>query len=848
MKRILYIVSFISFSLSLFAQSQVKEGANGEDLIKNIMKELTLEEKVRMCFGGERFGEVVFPGVPRLNIPDIYGTDGPRGAHIGEVTAFPSGIGLATTWNTELVEQAGRVIGEEGRVRGIGMVLGPAFNINRDPLGGRFFEYFSEDPLISGKIAAAQVRGIQKEGVSACIKHFAANGRDWNRNLYMTWADERTLREIYLKGFEIAVKESEPWGCMTAANGLNGELCSDNQWLLNQVLKKEWGFKGVVLTDFCHSRSTVKAALAGLDIDMPWGNFETVPFGKPLLEAVQVGKVPEEVLDEKIRRILWLRYKLGMLETGKRKQAQGAVNTLEHQEIALKTAEEGLVLLKNEKNFLPLSLNKVKNVVIVGPNCAQRFCIMGLGGSSGTQSPYETTPLKGLKDKLEGKARVTYLPLTGGAEFQTIAREYWTSDRDNAGVKVEYSSNSNPEVRMNTQESKIDFSWFNKSPSSEIKIGELKAVITGKIKAPVTGNYTLRLHSDDVAELWVEDMGAQAVRNVELGVPQSNTAMFEFEAGKEYEIRIVYNQSAEGVKNSTEMNYWSKDNPSLRLEWALPCTEKTIAGSLSAHLSILKKADLIVFVGGSDHNLDCEGRDRKSMNFPQGQTELISQLAKVNNKMVVVLMHGSPLTLPWLDRVPAVLDLFFPGMEGGKAMANALFGDINPSGKLTFSWPKSLEDAPINVLSSQDLDNVYCREKLLVGYRYYDTKKVEPLFPFGFGLSYTTFQYTDLKVSEDGKKISFMLTNTGKREGKEVVQLYVGQLECSFMRPVHELKGFVKVALEAGESKVIEMELGEEAYSFWNPEEKQWMIEGGRFIIEVGSSSHDIRLTKEVRL
>lgn len=847
MKRILYIALFWCISLSLSAQSQVKED-DGEAIVKNIIKKLTLEEKVRMCFGGERFGEIVFPGVPRLNIPNIYGTDGPRGAHVGEVTAFPSGIGLAATWNTDLVEQAGRVIGEEGRVRGIGMVLGPAFNINRDPLGGRFFEYFSEDPLTSGKIAAAQVRGIQKEGVSACIKHFAANGRDWNRNLYMTWADERTLREIYLRGFEIAVKEAEPWGCMTAANGLNGELCSDNQWLLNHVLKDEWGFKGVVLTDFCHSRSTVKAALAGLDIDMPWGDYETVPFGKPLQEAVEEGKVPEEVLNEMVRRILWLRYKLGLLKPGQSKLGEGTVNTPEHQQIALETAEEGMVLLKNEKNFLPLSADKVNNVVVVGPNSAQRFCIMGLGGSSGTQSPYETTPLKGLEEKLAGKAKVTYLPLTGGAEFQTIAPEYWVSDKNGNGVNIDYSTNKSSEVLIHAQEPEVNFSWFNKSPSPKIKIGELKAVITGKIKAPITGDYTLRLHSDDCAELWVEDMGAQAVRNVELGVPQSNTAMVELEAGKEYNIRITYNQSETSVKNSTEMNYWSKDNPSVRLEWALPSNKETIGKSLASHRSVLKKADVIVFVGGSDHNLDCEGRDRKSMNFPQGQTVLINELAKINKKMVVVLMHGSPLTLPWLDNVPAVLDLFFPGMEGGKAMANALFGDINPSGRLTFSWPKSLDDAPLNVLSSQDVDNVYCRERLLVGYRYYDTKEVEPLFPFGFGLGYTTFKYTDLKVAQDGKKVTFTLTNKGKRAGKEVVQLYVAQPECTFMRPVHELKGFTKVELEPGESKIVELNLDDEAYSYWNPEVKKWVIDGGRYIIEVGSSSRDIRLTKEIAL
>lgn len=820
-----------------------------EERIQNAIDQMTLEEKVRLCFGGERFGEVVLPGVPRLNIDPIYAADGPRGVRAGDVTVFPSGIGLAATWNPQLVEQTGQVIGTESRARGIGMVFGPAFNINRDPLGGRFFEYLTEDPYLNGKIAAAQVKGMQKEGVSACIKHFAVNSRDLNRNWYMSRVDERTLREIYLRGYEIAVKEADPWGCMTAANGLNGELCSDNEWLLNEVLKKEWGFKGLVLTDFCHSRSTEKAALAGLDIDMPWGDFETILFGKPLMEAVEQGKVPESVLNEMVRRILWVKYKTGVLDH-KDLKAGFAVNTKENQEVARQAAEESMVLLKNENDFLPLDLDMTKRVVLIGPNCAQRFCILGLGGSSGAQAAYEITPLKGLENKLKGKAELCYLPLTGDSPFTPIPTECWTGQKEGNGVRATYYKRGEGQVQAVKIEPTVDFSWFNQSPvPDKIQPGDVHVVVEGKIKAPVTGTYTLKLITDNNAEFWVSDMGAQAIRNTESGVPQQNTAMCFFEAGKTYDIRIDYSQSPEGMKNATEMNYWAKENPSLRLEWALPSDEKIIAEAIAPYRDTLASADVIVFVGGTDHNLDCEGRDRTSMNFPQGQTELIRQVAAINPNMVVALMHGAPIDLPWIDCVPAVLDMFFPGMEGGTAMADLLFGDATPSGRLTFSWPMQLEDSPAYKLATQDIDNVYYTDSLMVGYRYFDTENIAPRYEFGYGLSYTTFDYGKMKLSRQGDSciVTMKIKNSGPKEGAETVQIYVGQKNCKYTRPVHELKAFEKVFLKAGESRTISFVLDKDAFSYWNPDKKTWVRDSDEFMIEAGHSSRDIRRSAKIK-
>ncbi len=821
-----------------------------EERIADAIARMTLEEKVRMCFGGEKFGEVVLPGVPRLGIPDMYAADGPRGARVGDVTVFPSGIGLAATWNPELIEQSGRVIGNESRAHGVTMIFGPAFNINRDPLGGRFFEYLSEDPLLSGKLAAAQVRGMQQAGTSACIKHFAVNGRDLNRNWYMSNVDERTLREIYLRGFEIAVRESEPWACMTAANGLNGELCSDNRWLLRDVLKDEWGFKGLVLTDFCHSRSTEKAALAGLDIDMPWGDFETIRFGKPLMDAVVEGRVPETVLDEMVGRILWNRWKTGQLD-GRDPREGAQINTPEFRQIARQAAEESIVLLKNEKNLLPLDIEKTEKVVLIGPNCEQRFCILGLGGSSGAQASYEVTPLIGLRKKLEGRAELTYLPLTGDSGFETIPSACW-SDGDEQGVRVVYRKRGDGAEQAVRTEPAVDFLWFNESPvPDKIPVGEVSVTIEGRLIAPQTGNYTVRLISDNHAELWVDDMGAQAIRNTEAGVPQRNTAMCYFEAGKSYGVRILYTQSPDGVKNATEMNYWAKDNPSLRLEWAMPSDDKIIADAVAPYRDVLADADAVVFVGGTDHNLDCEGRDRTSMHFPQGQTELIRQVAAINPNTVVALMHGSPVELPWLDEVPAVVDMFFPGMEGGTALSDVLFGDVNPSGRLTFTWPKKLDDSPVYRLATQDNDNVNYEDGLMVGYRYFDTEGVEPLFPFGYGLGYTRFVYKKLRTEPDGRggcTVTLDVRNCGERAGDETVQIYVRPKQSRIERPIHELKAFRKVSLKLGERKTIRIELDRSAFSYWHPEKKDWVADPGEYVIEAGHSSRDIRAERAFEL
>ncbi len=862
MKKIKYISTLLLLSimcLSVSAKNQLttdneipiyKDSSKPvEQRISDALTRMTLEEKVRMCFGGEKYGKVVLPGVPRLGIPDMNPGNGPKSAG-GVSTVFPVGIGEAAAWDLDLMKRSAVIIGQEARAQGRTMVFAPAYNIERDPLNGRFFEYYTEDPYLNGKLGAAFVEGLQSQKVASCIKHLACNGREWNRNWYMSNVDERALREIYLRGFEICVKESSPWGCMTAANGLNGELCSDNKWLLNDVLKKEWGFKGFVLTDFCHSRSTEKAALAGLDLDMPWGNFETIHFGKPLMKAVQEGKVSMAVLDGMVRRILRTRYAVGLMD-GRKATDGGIINTPEHQKVAKEYAEASLVLLKNQNNLLPLDIHKLHKVIVMGPNTDRRFCIAGLGGSSGAQAVYEITALKGIQNRLSKTTEIKYIPLSGDADFKPIGEDFWKPNADGTkGIDVSYYSIKSADLVLKKKESSINFNWFNSSPvSDKIKPGYVRINCEGRLIAPESGTFTLRLTSDNNADLWFEDQGAPTIRNTERGTIQINTAMVQLEKGKEYYVHLTYSQTPEGQKNVTEMNRWATDNPSVRLEWAYPSDSTVVAHSLAPVKDQIQSADAVVFVGGLDYNLDCEGRDRKNMDFPKGQGELIQQVSAINPNTVVVLMHGSPITMNWMNHVPAVLDAFYPGMEGGTAIANALVGDANPSGKLSFSWPKKLSDAPSYALGTQDMKNVNCTEGIYVGYRYYDTKNITPLFPFGYGLSYTNYKYSDLKVTKKGKlvELSFKITNTGKRDGAEISQIYISEPKCSVERPQKELKSFAKTYIGAGKTKTIRITLNKDAFSYYSIKRSAWVIDPGIFNILVGASSKDIRLRSSVK-
>jgi beta-glucosidase len=800
--------------------------------IDKILDQMTLEEKVRMLFGGEQPGVSQLPGVPRLGIPAMLPSDGPGGVTAATDTAFPSGLGLAMSWDPSLFQSVGQVMGQEARASGKTMVFAPALNILRDPLDGRFFEYLTEDPFLDGQLAAGMVIGIQDERVASCIKHFAANNREWNRDWYMSNVDERALEEIYLPGFKTAVQQGNAWAVMTAANGVNGQLACQNHWLLTTTLKQDWGFSGLVLTDYNRARNTEKAALAGLDVSMPWADWNTESFGKPLLDDVVAGKIPLGLINDKVRRILRVMQRAGLLD-GVDPHTGGSTNTTAHQAIARRASEESLVLLKNDTNTLPLHPESLHHVIVLGPNADLHLCDQGLGGSSGVRPPYEITPLQGLVKRL-GSSKVEYIPLQEGGTFEAIDSRFLQTPDGKPGIDAEYFNNGTKDPVLHRVERSIDFNWEMRSPDPAIVHtdhfdGHFNAVLTPK----VTGYYTLRLSGQNSATFWLN--GQPFLNNLASDGFNSSTAGVHLTAGTAYPVRVDYHA---GVGDAA-----------LHLEWSLPLTEDQL--NQEAHRAALKlrRADAVIFVGGWNHGLDTEGLDRQNMDFPKGQEVLIRRVAKLNAHTVVVLLHGSPFTVSgWISDVPAVLDAWYPGMEGGTAIAEALVGDINPAGKLTFSWPKELKDSPTYSIGTADKENVNYKEGVFVGYRYFDTRNIAPQFPFGFGLSYSTFAYSGLKIvpTAHGFSVSATVKNTSSRPGDEIAQLYVEPPKSAVTRPVHELRGFQRLHLAPGQSAQATFRLDETSFRHWDLATHGWQRDPGDYILQVGDSSRDLPLQSNV--
>ena len=830
------------FNSVLFAQSRntgIPSG-NSNDLqekrITGIIQRMTMEEKVAMCLGSE---SGLFKGVPRLGIPDMAWTDGPRGPHDGRIksTVFPCGVAFGSTWNAGLINKAGIVMGKEARALNKSVLFGPAINILRDPLGGRFFEYYSEDPFLTGQLCAALVKGIQSQKVAACLKHYVCNNRENNRNQYMSMVDERSLREIYLPAFKAGV-DAGAMTVMTAANGVNGEFVSDNHHLLHDILKDEWGFKGFVLTDWINTRSTEKAALAGLDVAMPYDKNSL--FGKPLLDAVKDGRVPVNIINKKVRRILRVFDFVGLLDhispdTG------GEINTKDHQILARRVAEESIVLLKNRGSILPLDRNKIKKIVVLGPNANQRFCLTGLGGSSWMEPPYEITPLEGIRNLSGNKIDVVYVPTDSISEFRPITGDDMLPQKNGEkGFLARYYNQGESDPALSRIEKSINFVWEMRSPDLEkINPDHFRAEFTGSILPPVTGTYILKISADENATL----MGSEtplAICDIGKG-SRTATATVQMEAGKPFPIKLFYNEDT--------------GDAFCNLEWLVPSQSEKYNKKMKGIDTTVSNADAVIFIGGIDHSLDTESRDRNNIKFPSAQQALIRHIVSKNPNTIVVLVNGSPLELDgWLKDVPAVLEAWYPGMEGGNAIGEILFGDINPSGRLPFTWPKKLKDVPMYAVKTQNRNKVDYFEGIFNGYRYFETWNVKPEFPFGYGLSYTQFKYDDLKLSSDSMemddmlKVSLRVTNIGRRKGLETVQLYVSEQHPTVARPVRELKGFKKIELEPGESGTVNFHLSKSDFSYYDVVKNAWNANPGSYKIEVGASSHDIRLRKMFKL
>lgn len=813
-----------------------------QEKIEELLSKLTLKEKVSLLSGKDQWHTM---SIERLGIRSVTMSDGPHGVRteardvdigrpVGPATSFPTGVSMAASWNPALIERVGAALGEETRGMGCDVLLGPCVNIVRTPLAGRNFESYSEDPYLAGRIGVAWVKGLQSKGVGASLKHYACNNQEFERSRGNSVVDERTLREIYLAQFEMIVKEARPWTVMCSYNRINGVYASQNHHLLNEILKGEWGFDGVVVSDWGANHTIFESVQGGLDLEMPG---PARYYGSLLVDAVRHWQIDESVIDEAVRRVLRLVARCGKLTDAP--APSGAVNTPEHQALARELAQESITLLKNERGILPLDLTRVKSVALIGPNAAEAR--IGGGGSSYLEPPYRVSPLEGLRARLGDAVRVEYeRGCDNYAELPVIESDWLRpAHGEGHGLWGEYFGNadfSGPAV--GELDAKVDFWWLRPPPGVSRDVFSVRW--SGELVAKESGRHVLELINSGIARLFLD--GQLIVENrpdpstIEWMVGHAQ-AHVELVAGRAYRFVLEYVKQAKVEWPTIFLRGAFAPDPDDRIERAV---------------ALAKRCDVAIVCAGMPTGYESEGRDRPDMKLPGRQEELIRAVVQANPNTVVVLNCGSPVELPWIDVVPALVLAYYPGQEGGHALAGVLVGDVNPSGKLPVTFPKRYEDNPtfINYPGGRE---VRYGEGIFVGYRYYDQKGVEPLFPFGFGLSYTTFEYGDLNVparAKIGEPVNVKVTvkNAGERAGKEVVQLYVGDRQSSLPRPPQELKGFHKVALGPGESAVVEFTLDRRAFAFYDPYKKDWVVEPGEFEIRVGSSSRDIRARATVTL
>ncbi len=815
--------------------------------IEDLLSRMTLQEKVSLLAGTDMWYTVP---IERLGIPSLKMTDGPNGARGAgsftngvKTTCFPAGISLASTWNTELVGRVGQALADETRAKGAQVLLGPTVNIQRSPLGGRNFECFSEDPYLSARLAVAYITGLQQEGVGASIKHYVCNDEEFERFSISSEVRERVLREIYLPPFEAAVREAKPWTIMAAYNLVNGVAASENPYLLTGILRDEWSFDGVVVSDWFESvKSTAASVNAGLDLEMPFPRWR----GEKLLEAVARGEVTEATVETSVRRLLLLLDKAGLFEHPEAVPEQ-AIDLPERRALVREAAAEGIVLLKNEQQVLPLQHERLTSIAVIGPN-AQVAQVTG-GGSAQVNAHYAVTPFEGIVAKVGDQVRVGYeqgctnyrlLPLL---DTSLLLAGTQGSER---GLAVEYFNTNNVSgtpINRETQ-STADIMWFGELPAG-VDPQQFSARISGRFTPQETGPYTFGLVSAGLSRLSIDgreviENWTQQTHGIEyFGFGSTEVqAVVSLEAGHEYLLTLEF----------------ARSETSLLAAVRLGMLPPVPADAIERAVQLAATSDVAIVCVGFGGEWQSEGFDRPDMELPGKQNALVEQVAAANAHTIVVLNTGSPVTMPWLNNVAAVVQAWYPGQECGNAIADILFGDVTPSGKLPQTFPVRVEDNPAYLNFPGENGKVYYGEGLFVGYRYYDKKQVVPLFPFGFGISYTTFSYSPLRLSaqeigsNDTLQVSVDVTNTGSCAGKEVVQLYVRDEQASLQRPEKELKAFTKVHLEPGECKTVTLSIAREALAYYDDRAHKWIAEAGEFAVLVGASSQDIRATASFTL
>jgi beta-glucosidase len=812
--------------LPLLCQTAPPSQPAVEARVESLLRQLSLEEKVDLISGVDDF---YIRDIPHIHLPRLKMADGPVGVrNYGPSTAF-GGIALAASWDPGLAQRVGAVLGQDARARGVHFLLGPGVNIYRAPLCGRNFEYFGEDPFLAARTTVGYIKGVQSQGVSATVKHFMGNNSEFDRHNVDSIIDERTMREIYLPTFEAAVKEAHVGAIMDSYNLTNGAHLTQNGPLNTDLAKKEWGFQGIIMSDWDATYDGVAAANGGLDLEMPSGKFMN---RATLLPAIQSGTVTEATIDDKVRRILRTAIEFGWLDRGQTDVSISRLNATGRQ-VALEGARSGMVLLKNDGNLLPLNKGKIKSIAVIGPDA---YPAQPVGGGSAEVQPFFATGfLEGIANYLAGSATVYYEAGIPPLEEMAKQTNFTTAaNGGEAGLKAEYFNNVNLEGKPGVE--RIDKHVSHDPAMAEgMVVNDMSVRWTGYFTPVTPGDYLVfvqgpgenggyRLYLDK--KLVIDDWRQAYAFLSQVEIPLSSGP---------HQLELDY-----FVKRG-----WGKS----RANFGILRPQEMVSAEAKA---VAAKADAVVLAVGFDRSSEGESADRMFV-LPPAQDELIRQLAAVNKNTVVVVSSGGGVDMSgWVDQVPGLFQAWFPGQEGGTALAQLLFGDYSPSGKLPITMERRWEDNPAHDTyypRGGDKKVVYS-EGVFIGYRGYEKAGVKPLFPFGYGLSYTTFAYGNLNVSpasgSQPVEVHFDLTNTGARAGAEIAEVYVGERHSRVPRPVKELKGFAKVSLNPGETKAVAVSLDSRAFSYYDVKKHDWAVEPGDFDIHVGSSSAKIELTGKV--
>ncbi|KAI5860850.1 glycoside hydrolase family 3 protein [Durotheca rogersii] len=806
--------------------------------VEEVLKKLSMSEKVDLLAGIDFWHT---KGLPQHGIPSLRLTDGPNGVRGTrffqgvKAACFPCGTALGATFNQELLEEAGRKMGEEAKVKGAHAILGPTINMQRSPLGGRGFESLGEDPFLAGLGAAALVRGIQSTGVQATIKHFVCNDHEHKRNAVQAIITERALREIYALPFQLAVRDSNPGSFMTAYNGVNGTYCSENPKLLDEILRGEWAWNGLVMSDWYGTYSTKEAALAGLDLEMPGPPRYR---GEALKFHVATDKVRTHILDQRVRAVLEFVKKCAA--SGVKENApEGTADTPETAELLRRLGNEGIVLLKNEKSVLPLK--KDKKTVVIGPNA--KVATYHGGGSASLAAYYAITPFDGVSSKLSSPPSYTIgqyshkmLPLLGYSTTSAKGVPGMTMKVYTEGPEVSNRQKVDEIEVFKTEMMLVDYENPHlKSPLWYATLeGSLVADEDVKWEFGLTVSGTANFYIND--ELIIDNSTKQRNGDAFFGsATAEEKGFYQLKKGQTYNFLVTFGSSPTSKLGGDAVVL---HGGALRIGGCKVINPKA---EIARAVELARDADQVILCAGLNAEWETEGNDRTDMKLPPGLDDLIAAVAKANPATAVVIQSGTPVEMPWIHDVNAVVQAWYGGNETGNTIADILFGDVNPSGKLSLSFPVRVQDNPAYLNYHTEGGRVLYGEDVYIGYRYYEYADRNVLFPFGHGLSYTTFAFSDLSVADqDGElTVSVAVTNTGSVKGAEVAQVYVApKKKAEVNRPVKELKGFAKVELAPGEAKTVTIKVATKyAASYWDETRDQWRAEAGEYGVIVSNSS-----------